>query len=228
MQWPLDLCPQFPSSPQFRIFLGGLAVMENFSPSEHRKNFFGSVRLWLWVLVALALPLALPAQDTGYISGTVTDKSGAAVAGAQVILTNVSGSLTRSTVTNTDGAYVLAALPGDTYNLVITAKGFQKFSAQRIVLNIAEKSRVDVQLSVGSVTEVVEVTGEAAAAVETSSSDLSSIITGRQVNQLELNGRNFTQLVTLAPGVVNQTGYDDGKVGVYGNVAFSMNGCRTE
>ncbi|OLC92612.1 MAG: hypothetical protein AUH86_18680 [Acidobacteria bacterium 13_1_40CM_4_58_4] len=203
--------------------------MESFSFLEHRKNIFGTVGLWLCVLVvALALPLALRAQDTGYISGTVTDKSGAAVVGAEVVLTNVGGSLTRTTTTNADGLYVIAGLPGATYNLVITAKGFQKFSANRIVLNVAEKSRVDVQLTVGAVTEVVEVTGEAAAQVETSSSDLSSTITGKQVENLVLNGRNFTQLVTLAPGVVNQTGQDEGTVGVYGNVAYSMNGGRTE
>jgi hypothetical protein len=201
--------------------------MENSSPLKQRKNFFGSVPLWLCALVvALALPLALRAQDTGYISGTVTDKSGAAVAGAEVVITNTAGSLTRTTTTNTDGAYVVAGLPGATYNIGVTAKGFQKFIA-KVVLDVAQKARVDVQLTVGAVTEVVEVTG-AAAAVETSSSDLSNTITGRQISELEMNGRNFTQLVNLAPGVVSQTGQDDPQVGVYGNVAYSMNGGRTE
>src|SRR5260370_4559745 len=74
----------------------------------------------------------------------------------------------------------------------------------------------------------ITVTGESVAQVETQSSDLTSTITGKQINQLELNGRNFTQLVNLAPGVVNQTGQDEGTVGVYGNVAYSMNGGRTE
>ena len=76
----------------------------------------------------MALPLLMPAQDTGYISGTVTDKSGSAIAGADVTLKNVSGSLTRNTVTNTDGAYVISGLPGDTYDLSVSAKGFQKFT----------------------------------------------------------------------------------------------------
>ncbi len=83
-------------------------------------------------------------------------------------------------------------------------------------------------LTIGAVTEEVMVTGESIAQVETSSSELSSTISGKQVDELVLNGRNFTQLVTLSPGVVNQTGTDDGKVGVYGNVAYSMNGGRTE
>jgi Carboxypeptidase regulatory-like domain/TonB-dependent Receptor Plug Domain len=204
-------------------------VKENHRPSEQRNNVLRALPVWLCVLVvSLALPLASRAQDTGYISGTVTDKSGAAVAGAEIVLTNAAGSLTRRTASNADGAYVLAALPGDTYNLVVTAKGFQKFSAQRIVLNVAEKARIDVQLTVGAVTETVEVTGEAVAQVETTSSDLTSTITGKQIDNLVLNGRNFTQLVNLAPGVVSQTGQDDAKVGVYGNVAYSMNGGRTE
>src|SRR5947208_2717284 len=179
-------------------------------------------------MIALMLPLAARAQDTGYISGTVVDKSGAAVVGAQVVLTNVAGSLTRTTTSNADGAYVVSGLPGDTYNLVVTAQGFQKFSVQKIVLNVAEKARVDVQLTVGAITQTVEVTGEAIAQVETTSSDLTSTITGKQIDNLVLNGRNFTQLVNLAPGVVSQTEQDDAKVGVYGNVAHSMNGGRTE
>jgi hypothetical protein len=180
------------------------------------------------VLLGLALPLFALAQDTGYISGTVTDKTGAAVAGADVLLKNVSGSITRNTTTNTDGAYVVSGLPGDTYDLIVTAKGFQKYTAQKVVLQVAQKSRIDVQLTVGTVTEEVVVTGESVAQVETQTSALSTTITGNQVNQLELNGRNFTQLVNLAPGVVDQTGSDEGKVGVYGNVAYSMNGGRTE
>ena len=180
------------------------------------------------VLLTLCIPCASYAQDTGYISGTVMDKSAAAVAGAEVVLTNTAGSLTRTTTSNGDGAYVIAGLPGDTYNLSVSAKGFQKYTAQKIKLDIAEKARVDVQLTVGAMSEEITVTGENIAQVETESSALSSTITGKQIEQLELNGRNFTQLVTLAPGVVNQTGYDDGKVGVYGNVSYSMNGGRNE
>src|SRR4029077_12283482 len=136
--------------------------------------------------------------------------------------------LTRNTTSNADGAYVIPGLPGDTYNLNVSAKGFQKYTAQRIKLDVAEKARVDVQLTVGAMTELITVTGESVAQVETESSEIGATITGKQVNELELNGRNFTQLVTLAPGVVNQTGTDDGKVGVYGNVSFSMNGGRNE
>jgi carboxypeptidase family protein len=204
-------------------------VKENSKPSNRRKNMLGVAWLLLCALmVALGLPLASHAQDTGYISGTVTDKSGAAVAGAEVLINNLGGSLTRTTTTNTDGAYVVAGLPGGVYNLVITAKGFQKYSATKVVLAVAQKIRIDVQLIVGGVTEVVEVTGESVAQVETTSSDLSGTVTGKQIAQLQLNGRNFTQLATIVPGVSNQTGQDEGQVGVYGSVAFSFNGGRTE
>lgn len=195
----------------------------------HPRNIVTAARFWFCAfMIALVLPLALRAQDTGYISGTVVDKSGAAVVGAQVVLTNLAGSLTRNTVTNGDGAYVIPGLPGDTYNLTVAAQGFQKFTAQRIVLTVAEKARIDVQLTVGAVNTEVIVSGESIAQVETSSSELGDTISGQQVSQLELNGRNFTQLVTLTPGVVNQTNQDEGKVGVYGNVAFSINGGRNE
>src|SRR5437667_1023015 len=217
------------TSPQVRISLGGLNVKGNSDFSNPRKNMLGAAWLaFVALILALALPLASRAQDTGYISGTVTDKSGAAVVGAEVVITNTAGSLTRTTTTNADGAYVVPGLPGATYNISVTAKGFQKYSATKVVLDVAQKIRVDVQLTVGAVTEVVEVTGESVAQMEKQSSAFTATVTGKQIDQLMLNGRNFTQLVTLTPGVVNQTGTDEGRVGVYGNVAYSVNGGRTE
>src|SRR5436189_2377383 len=217
------------TSPQVRISLGGLNVKRNSDFSNPRKNMLGAAWLaFVGLIIALAPPPAPHAQEPGYISVTVTDKSGSAVVGAEVVITNTAGSLTRTTTTNADGAYVVAGLPGASYNISVTAKGFQKYSATNVKLNVAEKARVDVTLTVGAMSEEITVTGESVAQVETQSSDLTSTITGKQINQLELNGRNFTQLVNLAPGVVNQTGQDEGTVGIYGNVAYSMNGGRTE
>ena len=99
------------------------------------------------------------AQDTGYISGTVTDKSGAAVAGADVVISNTNGSVTHPTTTNGDGAFVIAGLPGGAYNVVVTAKGFQKYTAKDVVLDVAQKIRVDIVLTVGQISEEVVVTG---------------------------------------------------------------------
>ncbi len=182
----------------------------------------------LALLALLLFPALAAAQTNGLISGTVTDASGAAVIGAQVIITSAGGNLTRTTVTNGDGVYVASGLPSGKYTIHITAKGFQKYQAKDVVLDVAQKARVDVILSVGTVTEEVIVSGENVAQVDTQSSEIGSTITGKQVQQLELNGRNFTQLVSLAPGVVNQTGQDEGTVGIAGNVLYSINGGRTE
>src|SRR5205807_4540479 len=97
-----------------------------------------------------------------------------------------------------------------------------------VKLDVSQKTRVDGPLTVGAANTEVVVTGEAIAQVETQSSDLSGVVTGKEITQLELNGRNFTQLVTLVPGVSNQTGQDEGTVGVYGNISYSINGGRTE
>jgi carboxypeptidase family protein/TonB-dependent receptor-like protein len=196
-----------------------------------RTSAFGrSIIAGMLALAVLCLfgATRLSAQDTGYISGTVSDKSGAAIANASVTLTSTTGSLTRNTTTNADGAYVIAGLPGASYNITVTATGFQKYTANGVVLDVAQKIRIDIPLTVGSVSEEVVVTGDSVAQVETTSAALGTTVTGKQIQQLELNGRNFTQLVTLTPGVVSQTNQDEGTVGVNGNVAYSINGGRTE
>jgi Carboxypeptidase regulatory-like domain/TonB-dependent Receptor Plug Domain len=197
----------------------------------HSTTWGVARRVWsmsLLATLALIFPLLAHAQENALISGTVTDNSGLPIVGASVVVASTGGNLTRTTQTNGDGAYVVSALPAGTFNVLVTAKGFKKFEARGVVLDVAQKERVDVTLTVGAVTEVIEVTGENVAQVETQSSDISSTITGKQVQQLELNGRNFTQLVTLAPGVINQTGQDEGLVGVAGSITYSINGGRTE
>jgi hypothetical protein len=168
------------------------------------------------------------AQDTGSITGTVKDASGASIANADVQVASPDHGIDRHTVTNSQGDYNESGLPGATYNVIVTAPGFKKYQAKGVRLDVAEKARVDVALQVGATTTEIIVQGESVAQVETQSSELSGTVTGKEISQLELNGRNFTQLVTLAPGVSNQTGQDEGTVGVYGNVSYSMNGGRVE
>src|SRR2546423_11162898 len=173
-------------------------------------------------------PAVLLAQDTAQITGTVSDPSGAAVGNVQVTVTSVAQGMTRTANTNSSGEYFFPALPVGSYNMTVSAEGFKKYQASGIKLDVGQKARSDVQMQVGAVQEAVNVEGTNVAQVETQSSDLAGTVTGKQITQLELNGRNFTQLVTLVPGVSNQTGQDEGTVGVYGNVAFSVNGGRTE
>jgi Carboxypeptidase regulatory-like domain len=188
------------------------------------------MRLYVGLVVLLGVLFSanLHAQDTGAITGTVRDNSGAVIRGADVKLTGAAGGIQRSTKTNSDGDYLEAGLPGGTYNLTITVKGFKTFKGNSIVLEVGQKTRVDATLTVGDIATEVVVQGEQLSQIETQSSELSGTVTGKEISQLQLNGRNFTQLVTLVPGVSNQTGQDEGTVGVAGNVSYSVNGGRTE
>ncbi|HXM64809.1 MAG TPA: carboxypeptidase regulatory-like domain-containing protein [Terriglobales bacterium] len=184
---------------------------------------------WFVLLVfSLCSSAALFAQDTASITGTVTDPSGAAVPGAQVSLISAERGINRTTATNGSGDYLFASLPIGSYDLTVSDAGFKKYDAKGIILRVAEKARVNVQLEVGAINTEVIVQGQEVAQVETQSSDLGGTVTGKEITQLELNGRNFTQLITLVPGVSNQTGQDEAGVGVSGNVSFSVNGGRTE
>src|ERR1700745_379917 len=179
----------------------------------------------LSILLVLSAGAAL-AQDTASITGTVTDPSGAAIKGAQVTVSSPERAINRTTATNDSGEFLVAGLPPGSVNVTVAAQGFKKYEAPGIVLRVGQKARNDVTLQVGATTTEVTVEGQNVAQVETQSSDLTGPVTGNQITQLQLNGRNFTQLVTLVPGVSNQTGQDEGTVGVYGNVAFSVNGGR--
>ncbi len=175
----------------------------------------------------LTLCAAAWAQDTASITGTVTDASGAAVPKAQVTISNTEHGIKRTAPTNASGEYLFAALPISSYDLTVTAEGFKKYQAKNVVLQVAEKARVNVALQVGTISTEIVVEGAEVAQVETQSSDLGSVVTGREITQLELNGRDFTSLVGLSPGVTNQSGQDEGGEGAT-TVAFSVNGGRTE
>jgi carboxypeptidase family protein len=182
---------------------------------------------WFLFLTVVILPIAVSAQDTGAITGTVRDNSGAVVPGASVRIRSAAGGNDRTTTTNPEGDYLAAGLPGGTYDITITSQGFETFVAKGVVLRVAQKARVDATLKVGQVATEVMVQGEKLNQVETQSSELAGTVTGRQVTQLELNGRNYTQLVALTPGATNQSGTDEPGTGA-ATVAYSVNGGRTE
>lgn len=171
---------------------------------------------------------SLPAQTSGSITGTVVEDTGAAVVGAQVSVTDPSTGLRRKTTSNSDGNYLIAGLNAGSYNITIAAPGFKTFEARRVILRVGEKIRVDTKLVVGIVTSQIVVEGGSAGKVETQSSELAGTITGDQITQLELNGRDFATLIKLIPGVSDQTQQDDGTVGPQGSVSYAVNGGRTE
>ncbi len=180
------------------------------------------------MLLAVALIGAAWAQDTASITGTVTDPSGAAIANAQVTINSAERGLARTVSTNGAGDYLFATLPIGSYDVSVVAEGFKKYQAKALKLDVAEKARLNVTMQVGAVTTEVVVQGSEVAEVQTQSSDLGGTVNGKEITQLELNGRDFKQLITLVPGVSNQTGSDEGGVGVTANNQFSVNGGRVE
>jgi hypothetical protein len=179
------------------------------------------------LLLVAMLCGAARAQDTASLTGTVTDASGAAVPGAQVAARNAEHGINRTGTTNDSGDFLFSSLPIGSYDLTVTSTGFKKYEAKGVVLRVAEKARVNVALEVGTISTEVVVQGSDVAQVETQSSDLGNTVTGKEISQLELNGRDFTQLVALSPGVTDQSGADEGEPGA-STVSFSINGGRTE
>ena len=203
------------------------------SSNKHSDNGRGrimrkAVPLLNVLLALICITGAVFAQDTASITGTVRDASNSVIPGASVSISNPATGLDRETTTDSAGNYLVPALPAGTYTLAVSASGFATYRATSVALNAADKIRADVTLNVGEVSTEVTVRGQNIGQVQTESSQLGGTVTGQQITQLELNGRNFTQLITLVPGVNSQTGQDEGTVGVYGSVAYSVNGGRTE
>ncbi len=193
-----------------------------------KKKLFTKWLGYMTLLVCMFALRPLLAQQSGSINGNVTDPSGDAIPNAQVTLTRIGQGTVFHATSNSTGEYSFPALEAATYSLQVTASGFEQFEAAGIVLRVSRSERVDAKLTVGSVNTKVEVSGEGLGTVQTESPEISFTITGKQITQLVLNGRNFSQLVTLSPGVINQTGQDEGETGVGGSVSYSINGGRTE
>jgi hypothetical protein len=170
--------------------------------------------------------MAAVAQDTSTIVGVVTDPSGAAIPGAQVRVANVQKGFARDLTTDSAGAYTAAKIPIGSYSVTTQAQGFEKMSNSGIELTVGETLRVDVQMRLGSGTQEVTVAATVAG-VETETGTISDVITGSQVTQLNLNGRNFTNLATLIPGAAPGS-YDPSNVGVLASSGISFNGAPVQ
>jgi hypothetical protein len=157
-------------------------------------------------LLVLAVLTAAQIQN-GQLTGDITDQSGASIANAKVVIKNQATDLTTTTTSNQQGHFVANQLPVGTYAVTVTAPNFKSETHTNMVVNAGSTAHSDFKLQVGSTTEVVEVLG-AAPAVDTESSQLSNIVSGAQVANLPLNGRNVYDLIQLAPGAVNVTGVD--------------------
>ena len=143
-------------------------------------------------------------QITGSIRGTVLDPSGAIVQAATVTAKHIETGLTRAAVTDRQGAYVLEELPIGHYQVEVQARGFEKYLQQGISLDVNENATISIHLKVGAETQLVEVSADAAP-VQSTVSSLGETVMEREILDLPLDGRNFSQLGLLQPGVVPLT-----------------------
>ena len=166
-----------------------------------RNRFYLTASLLLLSIGSIP-QAALAQQASANVNGVVTDQTGAAIANAQVQLTNVSTGVTRTTTTNTSGAYVFLNIVPGTYTVQASAQGFSTTTQPQITLEVNQTATFDFHLKVGQAQQTVQVEATAAG-VESSTAELGTVVTHQEVNDLPLNGRNFTQLLTITAGVAN-------------------------
>src|SRR5438034_8942457 len=174
--------------------------------------------------VVLAAASLMAQTFRGTILGTVTDPSGAVVTGAKVTAKNVNTGLERTTQTSADGSYSIPELPTGTYTVTISQSGFQTSVTTGVVVNVATERRVDAMLKAGQVATTVEVSGEMLPQTETTTNDLGGVITAQTVENMPVNGRDYTKLIFLNPGVAGSPDQITDSPGSFGE--FSMNGAR--
>ncbi len=155
--------------------------------------------------------------QTGSVTGQVFDSAGLAVPGAKLTATSTATGFTESVVSSSAGLYNFAALPPASYTITVSAAGFKTSTRTGVTLTIAAILPVNFSLAVGSADQTVSVAGTQTAAIETDSSELSTVIDSKQINDLPLILRDPYQLVLLSPGVVTSTNNSGG---------FSVNGQR--
>ncbi|HEY2014741.1 MAG TPA: carboxypeptidase regulatory-like domain-containing protein, partial [Bryobacteraceae bacterium] len=181
-------------------------------------------------VIVFAFGLALPAFaqfDSGQISGFVRDESGAVVPGVAVVAQNEGTGEQRRIATNGDGYYIFPTLSVGRYSISAEAQGFKKYLKTGIVLDAEAKVSVDVGLTVGAVTEQVEVQASAAQ-VKTDSADVGTTVDTKQIQNLTLNGRNPVYLAALTPGVVGGQGIGTFDPDSVSNGSFNINGGRPD
>jgi len=155
----------------------------------------------IFVMATILFPAVLRGQVAGgTLSGTITDPSGRALPQAQIVIKNVDTGVDRTVTTNTDGFYTAVNLLPGTYQITISAAGFNTETKSGITMNVGAQQTFDLILQVGTVTHTVRVTTEAPA-IQVTSSDISATVNATTVRELPLNGRSWTDLAALQPGV---------------------------
>ncbi|MDE1177026.1 MAG: TonB-dependent receptor [Edaphobacter sp.] len=175
------------------------------------KSFSRYLYLVLLVVVSAMTPSLKAQTFRGGIAGTVQDSSGAAVPGAKVLLTGTETGFKREMVTTSSGGFSFQDIPLGSYSIEVSSEGFAAKKVDKIVVGAGQVYALDVKLGIASTNELVDVNADAVA-VDTLSTTNTSVVPGQAVSDIPLNGRDFTQLIKITPGM---------------NGAGSMNGSRT-
>ena len=181
------------------------------------------------LMVATAVPAALAQSVSGTILGTVTDSSGAIVAGAKVTIINEGTALTRTVTSDANGEYTAPSLPTGHYTVMSEMTGFKALALSNVEVGVDQRVRINLKLDLGAMTESVSVKAETPL-VQTSSSELGTTVGNAQIEALPLNGRNFVNLTRSIPGVLR--GIPGANIDGSGSLAwrasasFSANGQR--
>ena len=182
------------------------------------------IRLFLGIFLLLTA-VGLSAQTfRGTILGTVTDPSGAVISGAKVTVRNTATGLERVTQTTSDGTFNVPELPIGSYSVAVSQSGFQTFVANGVAVTVAAEKRVDATLKTGQVAEQVVVSAESLPQVDTTTNELGGTLTAHTIENLPVNGRDYTKLIYLNPGISGSPDQITDSPGSFGE--FSMNGSR--
>ena len=193
------------------------------------------VRKYSWAgligTVTICAMNLLAQTTTALLRGTVSDPSGAPVPAAQITITNTATGLTRNASSNDAGDYVIADIPYGPYEIAVVKQGFQRLNRTGVQLNVGDRTTIDLQLSVGAVSDTITVT-EQAPLLRTADASLGQVVDNIKVQNMPLVGRSFDQLLYLVPGSqVSPTGQFAGVTFIVSAgpaIGVSFNGMRTE
>ena len=175
-----------------RKYMSGTSVLRSF-------NRISVILITIFIFAAFAY-----AQDTVNLSGTVTDSTGAVIPGATVKVISLTNGAERSVVANDEGFYSAPQLQAGAYKVVVTNQGFKTYQVNNIELAVGQARSLDITMETGEVSVTVDITsGDELASVDTSSNRLGTNISAREVQELPVNGRNYSQLYLNAPGATN-------------------------
>ncbi len=186
-----------------------------------------NLRYFIFATLIISLlafvPAAVAQITSGTITGVVTDTSGAVVAGASVTITSTQTGSVRTATTNSEGNFSFPELSPGVYNITVTKQGFKKVEQKGVEAHVADLNNVTIKMPVGGMVETVEVQASAVQ-VETQTGVVGNLVTGEQVRELPLNGRNFVQLTTMMPGVAVAENFDPKNKGLLAGVDISFSG----